>query len=106
MNCYGNSDQLSAINSTEEDEFSESRPRLKDENVNENDRNMIIGLVEEFPDPYDFVIGFSCVSNLDTRRESSSSHHRGSVAYNSKTAKSPSIESSARRPKTSENMYN
>lgn len=41
-----------------------------DENHSENERNIITNLVKAFPDPQEYLIGFACISSLDTHKRS------------------------------------
>ena len=70
---------MDVIPSTDEDD-NIYKSKFFDENLNENERFLIQKLISTFPDPHDFVIGFSCTSSVESRRDSiglsSSSNHK------------------------------
>jgi hypothetical protein len=41
-----------------------------DENQNENDMQVIKAMIKDFPDPFDYVIGFHVLSSQEPRRSS------------------------------------
>jgi hypothetical protein len=43
-----------------------------DENPGINDFHNIECLVKDFPDPYDYIVGFVCLTQTDQRRSSNS----------------------------------
>ena len=67
------------------------------ENDSENERLFLNQVVNDFPDPSDFVIGFLCHSSLDQRRVANASSI--GVHYSSYRTGSPLND---KRPKTTE----
>ena len=68
-------------------------PIANDENVSENDRHVIRQIVKNFPDPYDFIIGFTCTTASDNKRTGSNVSTSGVAAHSAiKYAVSPMKE--------------
>jgi len=63
LDFYREGESLDAISSEEDD--SNYPSKFLDENHSENERAQIKKLVSEFPDPMQYLIGFTCNSSLD-----------------------------------------
>ena len=86
---------LDAISSAAEEEDSCLQIRGQDENQTENDRELIRSLIKNFPDPFNYVVGFHCTSNSGS--ESKRGTNSSSVVVSQNSARkykqeSPSAE--------------
>ncbi|CDW84723.1 UNKNOWN [Stylonychia lemnae] len=121
INFYKNQNHsLDAISSAGEEDESNYNSRVHEQKVQEDDRgDYYAKLLKEYPDPFDYIIGFHCTSSQEQRRLAGQSPSALPVYSNSKPKQespkqndnkhfmSTSLPSNRadKRPKTSENNY-